>query len=108
MPNGIDVFWTDFQFGSGGATKALQKAIGLQADGIVGMQTLGTLRIEPDKTRLLDTLLVARLAYYDACGFRTRWPGLYRRARVGHDLAQTIAAASAPKPALVTVPKGLT
>jgi lysozyme family protein len=95
---GIDLFWADFQFGSGGATKVLQAALGVKADGVVGMTTIGVANNEPDKHKLLDKLLAARMAYYDRCGFRNRWPGLYRRAIASHALALTLAVPTVPSP----------
>jgi len=93
---GIDLFWADFQFGSGRATKVLQGALGVRADGVVGAQTVGFMTVEPDKHKLLDKFLAARVAYYDWCGFRQRWPGLYRRAVASHALALTLAVPPAP------------
>jgi lysozyme family protein len=98
MSPGIDLFWADFQFGSGGATKVLQTALGVKADGVVGPATLGFMTVEPDKHKLLDRFLTARTAYYDLCGFRNRWPGLYRRAVASHALALTLAVPRAPSP----------
>lgn len=81
MPSGVDVFWTDFAFGSGGATKVLQAELGVTPDGVVGtVETLPALVATADLAGLLGRFLTARKAYYDRCGFKTQWPGLYRRA----------------------------
>lgn len=86
LPSGIDVFWFDFQFGSGRATKQLQAALGTYPDGNVGKLTLAAASMH-DPVTTLTTMLHARLAYYDACGFRVKWPGLYRRANACWALA---------------------
>ena len=97
LPPGFDVFWADFQFGSGRATKVLQGVLGTVADGVVGMATLARLMTEYDKPKLMDRFLGGRLAYYDSCGFKQRWPGLYRRAKASHALGQSLIAGQAPK-----------
>lgn len=91
MPAGVDVFWADFQFGSGAATRVLQAALGVPVDGIVGsQQTLPALAACPDLPGLLGEFLAARKGYYDREGFRDRWPGLYRRADDCHALALSL------------------
>lgn len=90
MSPGFDVFWTDFQFGSGRASRVLQAALGVQVDGVVGPETLTFLALVKDKGALLDKFLDARTGYYDQCGFQTRWPGLYRRAMAAHALAKSM------------------
>jgi lysozyme family protein len=90
LPSGIDLFWTDFQFGSGGATRALRAALGVQPKSVVDSEALLPVVTDHDQHGLLDKLLTARLGYYDQCGFQTRWPGLYRRARACHALASTM------------------
>ncbi|WP_428485927.1 glycosyl hydrolase 108 family protein [Rhodopila sp.] len=89
LPPGIDVFWFDFQFGSGAATRELQAALGTAPDGAVGDHTIAA-AVAHDPTTTLARLLTARTAYYDECGFQARWPGLYRRARACHALALTL------------------
>ncbi len=90
LPPGVDVFWADFQFGSGRATRVLQATCGLEPDGVIGPITLATMRCCDDLAGLLDRFLDARQEYYDACGFRDRWPGLYRRAVASHALARSM------------------
>ncbi|HQU16639.1 MAG TPA: glycosyl hydrolase 108 family protein [Gammaproteobacteria bacterium] len=91
MPAGFDLFWCDFQFGSGAATRVLQGCLGVTPDGVVGrMETLPALDrlTDPaDRVRMLTRMYDDRVGYYDACGFRDRWPGLYRRAAACRDLA---------------------
>lgn len=96
LPSGVDVFWADFQFGSGGATRELQAALGVRPDGVVGPVTLARIASCPDLKRLLDRFLAARIAYYDECGFRSRWPGLYRRANACHALALSLVVQPVP------------
>lgn len=96
LPSGIDLFWTDFQFGSGGATRVLQTALGWRASGAIGSGSLAFLTLEPNLQGLLDKFLAARMAYYDQCGFHTKWPGLYRRAKVSHVLASSLIAKPVP------------
>ncbi len=90
LPSGVDLFWADFQFGSGGASRVLQGVLGVTADGCVGPETVAAARAVADQDGLLARMLTARTGYYDACGFRDRWPGLYRRAQRSHDLATTL------------------
>jgi lysozyme family protein len=106
LPSGIDLFWTDFQFGSGGATKALQRALGVPANGVVDSATLLFVATDPDALGMLDKLLIGRTGYYDGLGYQTRWPGLYRRARACHALASTLISRrpGAPPPAAVAMP----
>ena len=96
LPPGVDVFWADFGFGSGGATKVLQKVLGVTPDGHVGFaETIPAVQARSgDLAGLLAEFLNARIAYYDACGFHQRWPGLYKRAQACHLLALHLVPAS--------------
>jgi len=110
MPNGFDIFWVDFQFGSGYATKVLEGVLGVPLYGAVNVDTLAALTVQAagNPVALLDRFLVARIGYYDRKGFRTRWPGLYVRAQACYDLAKTIMLAPTVTPGIVTAPRGQT
>lgn len=90
LPPGVDVFWADFQFGSGRATRVLQGTMGLDPDGVIGPITLRSVASCTDLAGLLERFLDARQEYYDGCGFRDRWPGLYRRAKASYALARSM------------------
>lgn len=64
LPAGVDVIWTDFQFGSFYATATLQKVLGVEADNSVGVQTITAAWGGTNKAKLLDDLTAARKAYY--------------------------------------------
>ena len=67
MPSGVDLFWCDFHFGSGGANRVLQGVVGTLVDGLVGTQTV--LAAKNAAPGLIDRMLEARLAYYQTLGF---------------------------------------
>jgi lysozyme family protein len=87
LTKGVDVFWFDFHFTSGGATKVLQEVLGVTTNGVVDVVETVPAVLREDPFRLLDRFLAARIAYYDKLGFRGRWDGLYRRSQACHDLA---------------------
>ena len=78
MSAGVDCMVADWAFTSGGAVLEIQRRIGALADGLIGPATLAALAAHR-ATDLVTSLNVWRAAYYDRCGFRALWPGLYRR-----------------------------
>ncbi len=69
----------DFAFGSGGGIRAIQRGLQLDADGVFGPATRTAISVMGPMAFVLNCYRW-RIAYYDACGFRDLWPGLYRRA----------------------------
>lgn len=65
LPGGLDLYLADYSFHSGPprAVKALQKILGVEADGVVGEKTLAAARSEPDTRRLIALLDEERLAF---------------------------------------------
>ena len=97
MSAGVDCMVADWAFTSGGAVLEIQRRIGALADGLIGPATLAALAAHR-ATDLVTSLNVWRAAYYDKCGFRALWPGLYRRSsdctKVALGLVGTTGAAS--------------
>ena len=95
MPPGFGLFWADFQFGSGRATRVLQEVLGVTPDGVVGhLETLPALARITDpaeRVKMLDRFYQARVAYYDTLPDHDHWPGWYRRAEQCVVLAKQLA-----------------
>jgi lysozyme family protein len=90
MPFGIDCMVADWSFTSGGAIHALQAGLGCVPDGIIGPVTLAALhRLTPQA--MIPRVASLRTRYYDQCGFRMRWPGLYNRVSGCQNLAFRVA-----------------
>ena len=92
----IEAYLRDCTFnrGPGGAAKILQMALGVNVDGVVGLETLGALRkAESDPARLLATLRLAREQYeLKVAGRRDKfWRGLVNRWDNSLDFARSIA-----------------
>jgi lysozyme family protein len=107
---GVDIQAIDWIFGSGGAVREIQRRLGFtgnSVDGLMGPATVG--KISAMATAFIPQCYQWRVDYYDDCGFRQQWPGLYRRALECRQLAQRVAGvlpAPPPVPAkpAVTMP----
>lgn len=91
MNAGPDVSIIDWAFTSGGAIIEIQQELGFvpeNVDGFIGPMTIGAINAEAPMS-LIENIYVWRVAYYDACGFRGRFPGLYTRAAHCRDLSLT-------------------
>lgn len=76
--SGSDVSLIDWAWTSGGAVEEVQHYLGIDNDGIVGPQTIVT--INSAGSAFITSCCTWRQAYYDMLGFKTEYPGLYRRA----------------------------
>jgi lysozyme family protein len=102
MPAGPDIMVADFAFGSGGAVFEIQRQLGLKADGVIGTATLTAIAAQRPADFIVS-IWKWRTGYYDRCGFRPLWPGLYRRARDCMGIALSLAGASPAAPAQTPV-----
>jgi len=64
LPAGVDIIWTDFQFGSYHATAVIQALLGVTADNVVGDQTVAAALAFNDKAAFLQQMTDASKAYY--------------------------------------------
>ena len=87
LPPGIDVCVMDWMWTSGGAVLDMQQNLGaVDTDGLWGPETRGALATEATPAEICRW----RANYYDACGFRQEYPGLYRRTADCLALAMTL------------------
>jgi lysozyme family protein len=65
MPGPAAVLWADFAWTSGGATKCLQRMLGVDADGAVGPRTVAALEAayDVDPVKMLKRITAARVSY---------------------------------------------
>jgi lysozyme family protein len=84
MAAGVDASVIDWCWTSGGAITDIQRELGVGDDGVIGPLTLAAIAGEP--TFIAD-VCEWRMAYYDECGFRAEYPGLYTRAVAIRNLA---------------------
>lgn len=81
LPRGIDYAVFDFAVNSGvaRATKYLQTAVGVAADGVIGPQTLAMVQ-HHERARLIQSICAARLNFLKGLGtFKTFGRGWTRR-----------------------------
>ena len=79
MPAGSDISVIDWCWTSGGAVMEMQTHLGVQVDGIIGMMTIGAINKMPPR-EFIEKCHEWRIAYYDALGLQTKYPGDYNRA----------------------------
>ena len=84
MPPGADASVIDFAWTSGGAIIEIQHRLRVTADGVIGPVTLAAIA---GRIGFISDACGWRQSYYDQCGFRARYPGLYIRAAGIRDLA---------------------
>lgn len=90
LAGGPDVSLVDWAWTSGGAVAEIQEQLHIAEDRIVGPQTRAAIKAY-GAAAFVDACALWRVAYYDALGFRERFPGLYRRTEdcrvMAHQLA---------------------
>lgn len=114
LPPGVDLCVYDFGVNSGPlrGVKSLQTALGVKADGWVGVETLKAVALA-DRRELINTLCDRRLAFMKACrdaDGRPLWPtfgkGWSNRVADIRRRALAMAAGAAPPRTEVKVPDG--